>query len=221
MRKERPILFSTPMVQAILEGRKTMTRRVVKKLALEWLGPDMFTPEFVADSENKLCPYGIPGDIIWVRETHFKNGDEYIYLADGTCCEQFEQCECSEVGKPKWKPSIHMPKEAARLWLETTDIRVERLHDITDADIIAEGVQYPVNNGAPVFKLGVENSAADFMPKGFMTKDATPITEHDLLFAHWAELWCSINGRESWDANPWLWVISFNVLSTTGKPENI
>ena len=213
----KPILFSTPMVQAILEGRKTMTRRIVKGIALDWLQPQFFTPKYVASPENNLCPYGQPGDILWVRES-FKyelvtvTGDPvtYYYKADNP---DAEGTRC------RFKPSIHMPFVAARIFLKIKSVAVERLQDIQRADILAEGVRYnvaPVDEKGfvnPVFKIE-DNSALSFMPDGWKImreKELTPI----LLFAHWAELWCKINGRQSWDANPWVWVVSFE---RTEKP---
>jgi hypothetical protein len=230
MRKEHPILFSTPMVQAILEGNKNVTRRIVKDITitdpLTQIEAD--TPSCI-DGDCGMVQFARwkPLEILWVREMFFKNGDEFIYRADGTCCEQFEQCECSEIGKPKWKPSIHMPKLASRIWLEISSIKIERLHNISDADILSEGIRVPVTeDGGVLFKLGEENSAWRFMPEQWQIdrhvenrgKEKYTETEHDFLFAHWAELWCKINGRESWDANPWVWVIEFKVVSTEGKP---
>ena len=181
--KEIPILFSTPMVQAILEGRKTQTRRVVKGEALKWLEPDMFTPEFVANPENSLCPYGQPGDLLWVRETWINQDGDYKFLADNLDWK----------GIMKFKPSIYMPKEAARIWLKVVNVRVERLQEISEQDAIAEGVEtlglYP---GYSVSSRG-----------------------------KFEGLWNHINGAESWDANPWVWVVEFEVLSTTGRPCNI
>jgi hypothetical protein len=138
--KTRPILFNTEMVQAILAGNKTQTRRIVKGIALDWLQPKMFTPKFVSDSENHLCPQGLIGDQLWVRETFVWEGEtkytdispigDFYYKAD------FEDGE----GPVKWKPSIFMPREACRIILEITDIKVERLQDISNDDAWCEGV---------------------------------------------------------------------------------
>lgn len=100
--KERPILFSGAMVRALLAGTKTQTRRAVKGLALEWLQPGMFTPEYVADPDNKLCPYGAPGDRLWVRESWARTrvfGAEFVVYREGD--------NRTDYGGP-WKPSIHM-----------------------------------------------------------------------------------------------------------------
>jgi hypothetical protein len=142
--KERPILFSTPMVKAILEGRKCQTRRIVKGTPLEWLMPDMFTPEFVASPENNLCPYGKVGDILWVRETWVKNEGQlptdlgYVYKAE---LGEEELKYSKELGV-KWKPSIFMPRDACRIKLRIESIRIERLQDITEEDCICEGVEH-------------------------------------------------------------------------------
>lgn len=135
--KEHPILFSAPMVRAILNDTKTQTRRAVKDTALDWLGPDMFTPEFVADPANNLCPYGKVGDILWVRETwqyvDFAGEDNgYVYRATDPDWETMEEW--------RWKPSIFMPKEACRIKLKIEAVRIERLQSITEPDATSEGV---------------------------------------------------------------------------------
>ena len=247
--KEHPILFSTSMVQAILAGRKTMTRRIMKPqpevYRVNGHGTEMirhstkkhYIQTHLKDAAKDFigipCPYGHLGDVLWVREKFrkycvtFPDSDsidfdheiieyasdphEAIPMQDGDGFGVFNK-DGSERYIP-WKPSIHMPKDACRIYLEITGIRVERLQEITMDDIISEGVRYPVDaeKGSILFKLGEENSALNFMPEGFSLKneDKTPLNEQDLLFAHWAELWCSINGRESWNSNPWVWVISF------------
>jgi hypothetical protein len=213
MHKEIPILFSTPMVQAILEGRKTMTRIIVKdKTALQWLEPDMFTPEFVANPDNNLCRYGKPGDLLWVRESWCRaciseDGDNPIpgtgyknyYRADDewTKIEWHHPDKEGPQSSPRWKPSIHMPKAAARIWLEVTEVRVERLQDISEEDAQSEGV----NKDCPIGNMNVFQSAP-----------------YKYCFA---DLWERINGEESWTNNPWVWVVSFKVLSTTGKPAQL
>jgi hypothetical protein len=136
--KERPILFNGEMVRAILEGRKTQTRRVVKGQALDWLESAGFTPEYTSLPENGLCPYGQPGDRLWVRETWARG-----YVAQG-CAEFFVYPVCdnrTDYSGP-WKPSIHMPRAACRILLEVTGVRVERLQDISEADAEAEGVDF-------------------------------------------------------------------------------
>lgn len=202
---ERPILFSTEMVKAILAGKKTQTRRIVKGTALEWLAPDMFVPEFVADPDNELCPYGETGDLIWVRESYLKKPNvtekmlrdgsdtwaDYYYLTD---------TNIDELKSWGWKvkPSIHMPKKAARIWLQIEEVRIERLQDITEEDAQAEGVQ------KDYYGFG----------RGQKPVDRIPTFKHGFI-----SIWSKINGFDSYQANPWVWVIKFNVLSTTGKPK--
>ena len=214
MPKERPILFSTAMVRAILDGKKTQTRRVVKciheidRLSTpdewnagrahpkmvrfeDWKGPHQFHL-FESDYGSIFampCPYGKKGDRLWVRETwqavspdeRYRPLDEchIIYKASdehpGFCARTYEEhMGFSDTGRDicyPWRPSIHMPKKHARIWLEITGIRVERLKDISPEDGIAEGV------------------------------------EHWSIFP---SLWDSINKKKHpWSSNPWVWVIEF------------
>lgn len=218
MTKERPILFSTPMVEAILDGRKTQTRRTrgleeINKNPDDWhfvgmcvtdSGELKATFQNCEDFVRIKCPYGKPGDRLWVRETwqktdflHPSNENYgYVYKASENGKDWQENTE-----EWKWKPSIHMPKAAARIWLEITDISVERLQDISKEDAITEGIE-PVADG---YK--------NYMPKLSSTSQfCWPTAYHSFQ-----SLWESINGAESWDLNPWLWVVKFKVLSTTGK----
>ena len=184
---ERPILFSAPMVRALLAGTKTQTRRVVKRNAYEKsIHADQFAPPTCA------CPYGQPGDRLWVRETWAKWGrddqcgegpsvtHEPIYRADGSPWDE----------QDKWRPSIHMPRAASRILLEITSVRVERLQDISEADTVAEGIPAgevsPADAGRFAYRL----------------------------------LWESINGPDSWAANPWVWVLEFKRVEAAagGKP---
>ena len=219
--RELPILFSTPMVKANLEGRKTMTRRILP-LGNHELN---FCGVVIGDKkrngllgfgkgtkiEETIKPKYQPGDLLWVRETmgFNKNSETYWPIADGYV---------KTADYEKIIPSIHVPKIHSRIWLKVTNVRVERLHDINEDDIIKEGVQIPCNNGKPVFILGEDNSAVNFLPTGCLADNAPALTQMQLLYAHFAELWCKINGRESWDSNPWVWVIEYEILSTTGKP---
>jgi hypothetical protein len=214
-----PVLFSTPMVQAILEESKTMTRRVVKsKTALEWLEPEMFTPAYVANPENNLCPYGKPGDVLWVRETWAQwNEGGYVYKADGFI-ERYGAWERDTPKKfhdvervEKWKPSLFMPKTACRIFLEVTDVRVERLQDISEEDAIKEGIlSYECEVIGRRYKDYLENA------KGYGHPD------HDyptvgVAVTSFSTLWRKINGEQSWWDNPWVWAVSFKRIS---KPEN-
>lgn len=223
------------MVQSLLEDRKTMTRRLCKPLigatGVEdvyhrpdglYIGTHLKVGDGVGITPPFRCPYGKLGDILWVRESFAIMGTDVVRGNEGEIIEEHPQYVFRGQKQPhieklyKWKPSIHMPLHACRLFLKITSVGVERLHDITAQDIQAEGVRYPVHQGSPIFKAA-KDGAADFMPEGFMLKDAPPITEDMLMHAHWAELWCSINGRESWDSNPWVWVIAFERIE---KPES-
>lgn len=190
-KEDHPIIFSTPMVQAILAGRKTMTRRVVK-------------------NQSSGCPYGDVGDRLWVRETFSTIGLERtdlpcVYKADVKNPDKFKG----------WKPSIHMRKEYARIFLNVKSIKVERVQAISATDVKKEGVQYRVKSKGKdmvsVLWLAEENGAFDFMPDGWRERK---LDQDEILLAHWAELWCKINGRKSWDANPWVWVVEFVTVIT-------
>ena len=194
----KPILFNTEMVRAILDGRKTCTRRIVKPQQLVGLLPDkckngvpeeflkekkfMFKPYCnMTDSELIMTAYKKPyqpGDILYVRETwsEIKNPDgshkKYIYKAS------------DNIVKFKWHPSIHMPKEAARIWLKVTDVRVERLQEISGEDLIKEGID--------LFQSSYVRVAFD----EFKNIWNSTIKKSDL-------------DRYGWNINPWVWVIEF------------
>jgi len=188
--KERPILFSASMVRAVLEGQKTVTRREVKKqAALDCLAAG-FEPAFLALPGNAdLCPYGQPGDRLWVREAwaadaqldaiaprELSQGEPIRYPADGAT----RQTGCSMITPGKTRPSIHMPRWTSRILLEITDVRVERLQDISRADIRAEGLQCPPE---------------------FASDDVSP-NYRDWYPTAWRELWESTGG--DWNSNPWV-----------------
>lgn len=181
--KERPILLSGPMVRAVLDGRKTQTRRVVKPEHLKMSGevhsvlqtlPDRFTADLLT-----LCPYGQAGERLWVRETFSAHG---AFGADGRIAYRADIPDGNEPHGLKWKPSIFMPRRACRLVLEITEIRADRLQNITFRDALAEGI-------------GSSDS-----PWG-------------LMFSAWRKLWKSINGEASWESNPWVWVIEFKRIN--------
>jgi hypothetical protein len=215
VRRERPMLMSTLMVQAILAGQKTQTRRVLKPTP--WQCPQepseywIDTPKknfpseavFVSNDNDAmlaLCPYGQPGDIIWVRETWASpiNAWHPFFKADND----------PENRGNIWRPSIHMPKDAARIWLQLESIRVERLQQITEDDAIAEGIIE--------FEDGTYQNY--FTQKGLRECDGV---ECLLAKGSYQSLWCKINGIKSWNSNPYVWVITFKVLSTNGKPSNL
>ena len=191
MRKARPILMNGAMVRATLDGSKTQTRRIMKpqpevrpssdgqhwwpsNLAQSMMSVEQFQqhPGIFDD----LCPHGRPRDRLWVREAFARTavcqapGQEWVVYREGD--------NRTDYGGP-WKPSIHMPRAASRILLEIVSVRIERLHDISTADIIAEGL-------------------------------STTLRGHDAecdLRDQWRALWDSTGG--DWDANPWLWAISF------------
>lgn len=185
--KESPIIFTTDMVQAIIEGRKTQTRRIVKGTALNWLND--FTPDFVSMKDNNLSPYGYEGDVLWVRERFAIGGKEgatrfYVYMTD---------VEAEHM--PKWKPSIHMPRSAARIFLDVEEIRIERLHDITQEDAMEEGVKHVIDKITGY-------CGYDYLSGGYNLMTSP--------YNGFRSLWKSIHGEESWKENPWVWVIKFS-----------
>lgn len=218
--KDRPILFSGPMIRALLEGRKTQTRRIVKpqpnckphllvvrdRLSAMWGVPETHSNEVVP------CPYGQPGDLLWVRETWAMESNlcyQDVYDKPGNPlgpvrwhgneeegrwfdCPRYRASEPEtllvtpddESGeKMRWKPSIHMPRWAARLTLELTDVRIERVQDISEEDAQAEGV---ILRPTPVHRFA----------------------DHRIAFT---VLWESINGPTAWNLNPWVWALTFRV----------
>lgn len=208
--KERPILFSSPMVRAILAGRKTQTRRVCQSIICTNVSdmPQHLTRYGAVATVHK-CPYGAPGDRLWVRETtciapkNFATPDETCvrdydgalrfvsYKADGHSEDAMRDY------KLKWTPSIHVPRWASRITLEVVCVRVERLQSITEADAIAEGVEV-----TPVADLA--SRVLMFQNKGI----------HAPAVVAYADLWCRINGPDAWLSNPWVWVVEFKRVNT-------
>jgi hypothetical protein len=203
--KERPLLFNAEMVRAILDGRKTQTRRMVKPQPFDaspiiggaiqvlWDGRED-TDKFARGTITKLCPFGTVGDRLYVRETWSCMerdpipGCEVAYKADlngGT----------SQVWEP-WKPSIHMPRWASRITLEITGVRVERVHDISAKDIIAEGAVERPHHDQHLGK----------MPVSAFDKKAYPD-----LRSLWAHGWNGI--YKNWKDNPWVWVVEFKRIT--------
>lgn len=236
--KERPILFSGPMVRKLLAGEKTQTRRLMNPqpwfdsnwgtrvgMSGSWRygSPraqglsdkgDLWSVEFNADNQRRACtaeaygwgagagcPYGQPGDRLWVRETwaaHWMyddlspseipakgEGNNYWYAADPEGSRGSDGSP-AEGRRGRWRPSIHMVRSTSRITLEVTEVRVQRLQDIGEEDAKAEGVQ-----PAPFCKAG--------RPAGM---------EHVEAFE---DLWNEINGPGAWDLNPWVWAVSFEV----------
>ncbi|GGX01649.1 hypothetical protein [Undibacterium macrobrachii] len=212
--KQRPILFSAPMVRALLDGTKTQTRRIAHSDSTEMLRPSPFVKsgiETIHGYEVKN-PYGNQGDQLWVRETYGievrsyggGTGEFYAYRAtkpDAVYCK-----EASGTTIPiKWIPSIHMPRKACRITLEITSIRVERLQDISKEDAITEGLS-TISKDGKTWKYGIPDR--DGLPG--RDNDGWPWSdwEEDPRLAY-KKLWERINGTGSWDANPWVWVIEF------------
>ena len=200
----KPILFnkqiSTEMVRAILDGRKSCTRRICKD-ANEYTVPDMefynadrrtYAVHNFADKEHteqlsiaeRTCPI-CPGDILYVRETWKKAPNGYYYYED------WQRNDIADI--TKWKPSIHMPKEAARIWLKVTDVRVERLQEITEVQAQAEGCNSGLLTGACTARGQFEDLWNSTVKKSDID-------------------------RYGWDANPYVWVISFERCE---KPEGV
>ena len=220
---ERPMLFNTEMVKAILDGRKTQTRRLVKphlpnrviKDVSFGAFPGAKRSDWIINYEGEITNYFgrvkppcQAGYILWVRETWCKlwrldeceqiieGTEKYYYLAgEWPPFNHYVYPDGSYGEEPKWKPSIHMPKEAARIWLKVTNVRVERLQDITTDQIIAEGVK----TEEPFSLNGAEKRYA------------------------FSQLWDSTIKKEninrySWEGNPWVWVIEFE---RCGKPQEV
>lgn len=204
--KERPILFSGAMVRALLAGIKTQTRRVVKAKHLPWLENSVLN--FLDGKWNQRpLPYGQPGDRLWVRETFCKiigqSGGwiETDYRA--TYNHGFRLGDSLGL-KKRWTPSIHMPRDASRITLEVTGVRVERLQDISEADAIAEGVFRKV--GASSVGDMVETATGGQL----IYADPTQAREE------YRRLWEEINGSGSWVKNPWVWVVDFRRIEAEG-----
>jgi len=221
--KERPIIFSAPMVRAILEGRKTMTRRVIKPQPDED-GLSLNTErQLWLDTSGDLykCPYGVSGDRLWVRETFAiyqtvnyirrPDGRAFPEVSDGLAgyrADGFDKIrdfrehirltedlsmEAIEIKDNSWRPSIYMPRWASRITLEITDVGVERVQDITEEDAKDEG--------APCIKGNYFD---------VVSKDFIDVTEPTCRFGFHV-LWDSINAKRGfgWDKNPWVWVVEF------------
>lgn len=190
--RELPILFNGHMVRAILAGMKSQTRRVVRPQPdpghIGHLGPGI--PIIRTERRDVRCPYGQPGDRIWVREAFDPiygqcPPDRIIevdYRADWE--PNGKRWRMMDVmGTRRWRPAIHMPRGLSRILLENVSVRVERLQDISEADALAEGVSPD---------MGLRWQSGDDTPRGM-----------------YGELWESINGPGSWDTNPWVWVVEF------------
>jgi hypothetical protein len=220
--KTTPILFSTEMVRAILEGRKTQTRRVIKNIKhceyrkMEHTAPGKYGAVFKDNNHffKINCPYGKVGDVLWVRETwQTAEGvvppikDKYIYRAEAS--------EIDGVTKrpARWESPIFMPKEACRIWLRITDIRVERVQDITEEDALSEGVEMEAK--ADLVFSEDPSGESDFVRYKSYTNESQLFLSAKNSFR---SLWQSISGKESWEANPYVWAITFERIE---KPDTL
>lgn len=221
--KERPIIFSSPMVRAILDGRKSQTRRIVKKQISDihkfqgWIigstdkkrdgcaSWGIGEGALIYDLVVARCPYGKPGDRLWVRETwqgplfydeipEDWNSDKYktpeycYYKASGDSCD-FTDSDDNFV--ERWSPSIHMPRWASRILLEVTNVRVERLHDISEEDAKAEG-----------------SYVCDYFGRRLLDQSSN----QGCYKWGYRSIWESLNGSGSWHLNPFVWVVEFRTL---------
>lgn len=218
--RERPILFNTEMVKAILDGRKTCTRRAIKF-------SDGMTGRPVGKAWDNSNPLGVMypggikrppyqlGDILYVRETWFKDVDRYMYRANYSDQEKFYR-DSKEI-EMKWKPSIHMPKEAARIWLKVTDVRVERLQEITEDQTEEEGFLFTPSclhltgenycdiDGPCTSKVKYCDMGAGELFGKVLWNSTIKKTDLD---------------RYGWDANPWVWVIEFERCKSRERSSN-
>lgn len=220
--RERPILFSGPMVRALLDGRKTQTRRICKPAIdgefparsvhpdgagtgwIAWWGDPITAAEsarMYPGAEGFRCTYGQPGDRLWVKEKFTPlpmqaptDGPSRWLIQYAEGCQR--ECDAPAGYNPmlynyeRWTSSLFMPRWASRITLEVTGVRVERLQAISEADALAEGVTDCYRITDPV--------------SGEINRDAVEA---------YADLWESINGPGSWDANPWVWVVSFRRIA--------
>lgn len=227
---QRPIIFNTEMVEAILEGRKTQTRRLkglddINKKSGDWIWKNKVKKNIcrfwngkIEDDPNPLkvffiltniisnktielkCPYGKPGDLLWVRERFETDTDGDVKFYAGN----IEVKHNRAYGRlTKWKPSIHMPKVAARIWLEIINIRIEKLNDISRDDAKSEGIKI-VNQTefGPLY--------SNYLQDPIHYVYASPKNS-------FKSLWLKINGVDSLDADPWVWVVEFKRIE---KPEH-
>jgi hypothetical protein len=245
--REIPILYSTPMIQAKLAGRKTQTRRIIKESfngcwtnggphpcpnepVVVYPGETYESPCHPGESITidapqvqavfhcstldavAKCPYGKPGDLLWARETWGNSWhrdsvggtrNKVVYKADGTELQE----------GMSWKPSIHMPKNYARIWDRIVSIRVERIQDISEEDAIAEGIEPLLMSRTQRGMFG--QLYRDYSEPASLFNDGLhPVDSY-------RSLWIKINGAESWESNTWVWVITTETVSLTGKPENV
>lgn len=233
---EHPILFNGWSVGRCLAGAKTQTRRIMKpqpqlidgktwvwpsdgpKCLMSW-GRDV-NPN-IEDAVSRHSPFGQPGDLLWGRETWgtvpmrrrgdpAQPTDEIVYRATDDLLPEDHQY----VGR--WRPPIHMPRWASRLTLEVLDVRAERLQEISEVDVLAEGTQFPVDNaGRPLLAISGRYPPCDYLPVGAIDPSTLKLKDQAAYIrAHFASLWDPIHAKKGfgWEANPWVWAVSFRRL---------
>ena len=221
---DKPIIFSAPMIRALLDGSKTQTRRVVKPQppahvidfstfhnpkgeGLAHFGFDPVKREL--QDWFAVCPYGQPGDRLWVREAFMHTPAEYEPMMSMTVplvrAETSYRADfAGDSTGLGWKPSIHMPRNLSRITLEVVSVRVERLQDISEDDAMAEGIhKYPHQWRDCEYPL--PDIAYEAAPGSAM--------RHSSSVAAYRDLWEQINGLGSWEANPWVWVVEFRKVT--------
>jgi hypothetical protein len=238
--KERGILFSGPMVRALLSNQKTMTRRAIKDFPVSgyrwggWIvesssrketGAATVVPEsnsqYCATGKiAKLCPYGERGDRLYVRETWTYDNKEYVQTYKDEAWRGTPDHETAEVYYrsserdpdifPSWRPSIHMPRWASRTTLEITKIRVERLNGISEEDAIQEGIR---EENVIIGATCAGGSHRELYGIRYFFDGGNEDGYEDAISAFKA-LWESINGSGSWNVNPWVWVVEFTRVMT-------
>lgn len=216
--KYRPILYSTDMVKELIQNRKSQTRRTK---GLEFINNSLSDWEYLGINGIRhlmrneygainaiVCPFGQPGDIHWVRESFTIIGSSPIRGEDGEIIEdRFDYCYRGQKQPHieklyKFKPSIHMPKSACRLFLQVKLIKVERLQDISEQDAICEGAK------KGIFRYG---------PNHLKNQFQLELNNHGFHFDGFKFIWLQKYGFESWQLNPWVWVITFERVE---KPKN-
>lgn len=198
-----PILFNTEMVRAILDGRKTVTRRLIKPQPQGYFEVNE-EPLYIYDTDfqqGRIMPPYQPGDILYVRETWMDYAGRIMYKAD---CDEY-RLDSLKLAGFNWHPSLHMPKEAARIFIKVKDVRVERLQDITEEQAESEGIS--------------EKFAMSWWKPTYYDPDSGGYPKYRDTFAF--DLWDSTIKKSDleqygWNANPWVWVIEFEICE---KPE--
>lgn len=227
--KARPILFSTPMVQALLEGRKTQTRRIIKPQPYidnrgnfcwknSCYGQDSLGSPHIQKIASPIPwshtkkvgnPFGKPGDLLWVRENYYlSKQSNHLRPSEDKFGHVMYKAGGGANVYGKLRPSIFMPRWASRITLKITDISVERLQDISEEDAKAEGLS-KISKDGHLYKYGIPDS------DGLPGTDNTGWPWHDWEVdprKAYKKLWQSINGVGSWNTNPWVWVVEFEVI---------